>query len=302
MPFFFRPAPSQPAQLASTTLTQTGTVLAGDAGTQAASGVTYVDLPFEVSASTFEIAATTDWLVPAADQPDLDYQLLNPAGQVIGSSGAAGGPEFVRVRVSQPGTYTHRVVGFTNAATDFTVTTVLTSGGASPSLQPVQTEYTDAAGKAVDFDGQFTLAWNAAGGERGFEVERSTDGGQTWALVGTTGGDATSLQLADQPDGENSYRVSAVVAGRIGSYVTPPSPPAAVTVSRRTQEDITAVVQSAISNVSIAGGVFQLDQTLTNSSANTYVPRVELKIVAVNSASGTVSVANADNKGNGRSA
>ncbi len=303
MPFFFRPAPSLPAETQVETTTHTELLPAADAGNQAAAGVTYIDVPFEVSSSTFVVEATTEWfLLPAGDQPDLDYQLLNPAGVVIASSGVPGGPEFVRARVSQAGTYTHRVIGYTNGPTDFTITTALTKGGTPPTLSAIAGEFADASGDQIDFDGAYTLAWSAAGGARGFEIERSIDGGQTWALIATAAGDATGLALNGQPDGENAYRVRALIDGQIGSFVTPPSETASVTVSRRTREEITALVQTAISNVSFANGVFQLDQTLTNNSANSYVPHVEFKVVGITSASGTVAAANADNGGDGKSA
>jgi minor extracellular serine protease Vpr len=303
MPFYFRPATSLPANPSVQTLTQTGTVPVGDYGSQLASGVSYVDVPFEVDASTFQIEATTEWmLLPVDGQPDIDYELLDPEGNVIASSGAAGGPEYVSVRVNRPGTYTHRVVGFTNAATDFTVTTKLTKGAAPPSLQAIAGEFTDAQNRPVDFDGKFTLAWQPEGHERSFEVERSTDGGQTWEVISATDASTSSLILTNQPDGALLYRVRGLHDGRIGFYVTPAGAAQGVLVDRRTLVDITNAVQTAMSNVTFANGVFQLDLSLTNSTANTYLPRVELRVVGVNSTSGTVRVSNADNGGAGTSA
>jgi hypothetical protein len=300
MPFFFRPAASQPANLSSSTLTQTTTVPAGDAGSQLVGGVTYSDVPFEVDGSTFQIDATVEWLqAPAGGAPDVDYQLLDPDGNVIDSSGAAGGPEHVNVRVSRPGTYTHRIVGFANAGTDVTITTVLTRGPVAPSLGAITGEFADAQGRQVDFDGAFALAWNTVGGERGFEVERSADGGQTWEVIASAPAGASGLALSNQPDGALQYRVHGLHEGRVGYYVTPASAPQSVVVARRTLVDITNAVQTAMSNVTFAGGVFQLDLNVNNASAATYLPRVELKVVGVNSASGTVKVANADNGGAG---
>ncbi|MGH9944881.1 MAG: hypothetical protein ACRD9R_21235, partial [Pyrinomonadaceae bacterium] len=302
MPFFFRPGPTQPAEPVTETTQQTGIVPAADAGNQAAAGVTYADVPFEVDASTLKIEALTEWaLAPVGDQPDLDYLLLNPAGQVIASSGAPGGPEFVSVLVTQPGTYTHRVVGYTNAATEFNITTTLTKGGPPPTLAQIAGDFTDAQGRPVDFDGSLALSWQGAGGERAYEIERSNDN-QNWQLIGAVGGDVTSFNAVSQPEGENFYRVRALLPGQIGSYVTPAGNVASIVVSRRTQEDITALVSNAISNVSLANGVFQFDQTLANNSANAYVPLVEFRVVRINSASGTVAAINADNGGDGKSA
>jgi hypothetical protein len=300
MPFYFRPAASQPANLFAETLTQTATVPAGDAGSQLAGGVTYADVPFQVDASTFQIDATADWLqAPAGGVPDVDYQLLDPDGNVIASSGASGGPEHVSVRVSRPGTYTHRIVGFVNAGTDVTVTTVLTKGPVAPALDAVAGDFVDAQSRQVDFDGAFPLAWHPVGGERGFEIERSADGGQTWDVVAQTGPDASSLALSNQPDGQLLYRIHGIHDGKVGCYVTAASPSQTVVVSRRTLVDITNAVQTAMSNVTFANGVFQLDLNINNATTNTYLPRVELRVVGVSSASGTVKVANADNGGAG---
>jgi len=300
MPFYFRPGTTLPANPTAETLTQTGTVPVGDYGSQLVSGVTYVDVPFDVDASTYQIEATTEWfLLPTNDNPDIDYELLDPDGNVIASSGAAGGPEYVNVRVNRPGTYTHRIVGFTNAATQFTVTTKLTKGAAPPSLQTITGEFADAQHRQVDFDGAFTLAWQPAGGERRFEVERSADGGQTWDVIAQPAAGTSSLALTNQPDGELRFRVRGLHDGQIGFYVTPSSAAQTVLVDRRTLVDITNAVQTAMSNVSFANGVFQLDLNLTNATANTYLPRVSLRVVGVNSASGTVRVANADDGGAG---
>ncbi len=300
MPFYFRPGTTLPANPTAETLTQTGTVPVGDYGSQLVSGVTYVDVPFDVDASTYQIEATTEWfLLPTNDNPDIDYELLDPDGNVIASSGAAGGPEYVNVRVNRPGTYTHRIVGFTNAATQFTVTTKLTKGAAPPALQTIAGEFTDAQNRQVDFDGAFTLAWQPAGGERRFEVERSADGGQTWDVIAQPTAGTSSLALSNQPDGELLFRVRGLHDGQIGFYVTPASAAQSVLVDRRTLVDITNSVQTAMSNVTFASGVFQLDLNLTNATANTYLPRVELRVVGVSSTSGTVRVANADDGGAG---
>lgn len=302
MPFYFKPGQSLPASPVVQTLTQTGIVPAGDAGSQLASGVTYADVPFDVDASTFKIEAKTEWLgAPAGGMPDVDYQLLDPDGNVIASSGAAGGPEFVSVSVSRAGTYTHRVVGFTNAATQFTITTTLTKGAPPPVLQAIVGDFTNAQGKPVDFDGNLNLSWQATDGATGYEVERSTDG-TSYQVVASTGANQTSAALLDQPNGEAFYRVRALTPGQIGKYVTAPSNVANVVIDRRGKVDITSQVSTAMSNVSFVGGVFNLDLNIKNNSTNIYVPLVELNVVKVTSTSGTVSVKNADNAGDGKSA
>jgi len=310
MPFFFRPSPTMPTQPVIVTTVHTDIMPAGDAGAQRdtlgfdplLSGVTYKDVPFEVDASTFRIEALTEWMqVGDTGQPDIDYQLLDPDGEVLIQSGNGVGPEFVSVTVSRAGIYTHRVIGFSNAATEFTVTTTLTKGNAPPILLAVPGDFTNAQGQAVDFDGNFSLQWQANGGETGYEVERSIDGGD-YEVIGSTGGGQTSLALTDQPNGELSYRVRGLAPGQIGLYVTAPSNVTTLIVDRRGKVDITALISTAMSNVSFVGSVFKLDLDIKNNSTNTYVPLVELNIIRINSASGTVTARNADNGGDGRSA
>ncbi|HYJ47968.1 MAG TPA: hypothetical protein VEV81_15265, partial [Pyrinomonadaceae bacterium] len=108
--------------------------------------------------------------------------------------------------------------------------------------------------------------------------------------------------LADQPNGENFYRIRALTPGRIGSYVTAPSNTVNVVVDRRGKVDITSQVTTAMTNVSFVGGVFSLDLNIKNNSTSTYVPLVELNVVKITSTSGTVGVKNADNAGDGKSA
>jgi len=311
MPFFFRPSPSMPAQAQVVTSTHTEVLPASDAGAQRdntgflpeLNGVTYKDVPFEVDASTFRIEAETTWVqVAESGQPDLDYQLLGPDGGVVQESGNGVGPEFVSVNVTQPGTYTHRVIGFSGAGTEFTVTTNLTKGNAPPSLEAITGEFTNAQSQQVDFDGGFTLAWNGSGGERSFEVERSTDNGATWELIETTQSGDTRLELTNQPNGPLSYRVRGLHSGVVGLYVTSASNAQNIVVDRRGKVDITGMIATAMSNVSFVGGVFKMDLTVKNNSTNAYIPLVELNVVKITSGSGTVSVKNAENGGNGKTA
>jgi hypothetical protein len=307
MPFFFRPAPSMPNDPIAVTSVVTDIMPAGDAGSQRdtlgfqpeLSGVTYKDIPFNVDASTFRIEATTEWMqVAETGMPDLDYQLLGPDGEVVTQSGNSVGGEFVSVTVTRPGTYTHRVIGWANAGTEFTVITKLTKGNAPPVMDGIAGDFTDAQGKSVDFDGSINLSWQPTAGASSYEVERSTDG-TNYELIGSTA--ATTLALTDQPNGEVSYRVSALAPGQIGFYVTAPSNAASILIDRRSKVDITSQISTAMSNVSLSGGVFRMDLNVTNHSTSTYVPLVELNIVGITSGSGTVTVRNADNGGNGRS-
>jgi hypothetical protein len=307
MPFFFRPGQSLPAEPVVVTSSVTDVLPAGDSGAQRdalgfqpeLADVTYKDIPFPVDSSTLRIEALTEWSqVAETGHPDIDYQLLGPDGELVTQSGNGVGPEYVNVNVSRAGTYTHRVIGFTSVATEFTVTTTLTKGNTPPSLQAIAGDFTDAQGQSVDFDGNLTLNWDATGAETGFEVERSMDG-VNYELITTATG--TSLTLSDQPEGQLHYRVRGLAPGQIGTYVTAPSNAATVLVDHRNKVDITALVSTAMSNVSFTGGVFKMDLNIRNNSTTTYFPLVELKVISISSASGTVTVKNADNGGNGNS-
>jgi hypothetical protein len=98
--------------------------------------------------------------------------------------------------------------------------------------------------------------------------------------------------------------VRALTPGQIGSYVTPPSNASTILVDRRSKVDITTQIEQAIANVSFTGGVFKLDLSIRNKSASTYFPIVDLNVVSIKTNSGldTVSVKNAENGGNGKSA
>jgi hypothetical protein len=310
MPFYLKPVMSVPGASEGggevTVETFEGNVAAGDAGLQLVEGATYVDVPFDVSETTFKIDARLDFpQVIGGLFHDLDFLLLGPDGEEVDSSGQPGGPEFINATVTRGGRYTYRVVGFANANTDFQITSKQEGGGGGSepaSLGTIAGEFLDAQGRQIDFDGAFTLYWGPKGGERGFEVERSSDNGASWQVVATAPAGASSLELSGQPDGAQQFRLRSLYPGRIGTYVSDPSNAQSVLVDRRTLTDITTSVQTAMSNVSFAGGVFQLDLAMTNQSSATYLPRAELKIVRINSASGTVTAANADNRGAGTAA
>lgn len=303
MPFYFKPGPSLPAQPITQTITQNTTVPVGDAGSRLASGVTFVDVPFDVSDSTYKIEALTEWFdLPTGQLQDIDYELLDPDGNVIASSGGpAGASEFVSLTVTRGGTYTHRLIGYTNVATDVTITTTFSKGPGAPTAQAFTGDFVDASSNQVDFDGSVTLNWTPFGGEQSFEIEHSSNGAD-WELLGTAGPGATSLAISNLANGTHSFRVRGLHAGQIGKYVTNSGNAVSVLVDRRSKVDITSLVNRAISNVSLTGGIFQLDLVMTSNSTQTYVPFVDLNVVGVSSASNTVKVVNADNSKDGKSA
>jgi hypothetical protein len=170
-----------------------------------------------------------------------------------------------------------------------------------PALAPISGDYVDPQGNQVKFTGNFSISWTAQGGEQGFEIEKSTDN-QNWDILADVDGSTTSYTLTNQADGQYFFRVRGLTAGQIGKYVTAGSNASKIVVSQRTKVDITSLVNQAVSNVSLTGGVFQLNLSLTNNSGQTYLPLVDLNVIGINSASGTISVINADNGKNGKSA
>jgi subtilisin family serine protease len=304
MPFFFRPGASLPAQPNVQTLHQTATVPTGAYGVPVADGVTEVNVPFEVSDSTFQIEADLEWFTrPTGSQEDIDYELLDPDGKVIASSGGpAGASESVKVRVNRGGTYVHRVLGFVNVATDVNITTKLTKGPDAPAAQTIPGDFVDSQSRNVDFDGSFTLNWTGFGGEQGYEVEQSSASNPDWQTIATVNGGTTSYNLTNLANDTYSFRIRGIHPGQIGKFVTNAGNATSVVVDLRSKVDITNLVTQAISNVSLSGGFFQLDLTMTSNSSQTYVPVVDLNVVGVNSASGTVKVVNADNGKDGKSA
>ncbi len=306
MPFYLNASRSLPAQPRVTVDVIDATMLGMDAGNQLAGGVSYNDYPMSLGGDVLTLEGNLEFLeVADSGVNDLDFYLFGPDDpnfeHPIAISGVPGGPERIKITVTRPGTYTWRVVGYANApATPYTLTTTKTIGSMPPTVQTIAGEFTDAQGKSVDFDGNFNLSWQGNGGETSYELERSTDG-TNYQTVASVPASQTSLALTDQPNGDLSFRVRALTPGVIGSYVTAASNAATVKVDRRGKVDITNLVATTMSNVSFTGGVFKLDLNMTNNSPSSYVPLVELNIIKITSSSGTVSVKNADNGGNGKS-
>lgn len=306
MPFFLKASRSLPAEARTESETIDDMMTAADAGQSIVGGVTYVDYPMTLGASVLSLEGTLEFLeVADSGVNDLDLYLYGPDDpnfeNPIATSGVSGGPEHIKVFINKPGTYTWRVVGYLNApATQYTLTTIKTLGSKEPVAQTIAGDFVNAQGQPVDFDGNFNLRWSGNGGETGYEVERSADGANYETIAGVAASQ-TSFALTNQPNGNLSFRVRALTPGVIGSYVTTPSNVSSVVVDRRTKVDITTVIQTAISNVSLTGGVFKLDLNVRNNSTATYLPIVDLNVVRISSTSGTVRVRNADNGGNGTS-
>ncbi len=303
MPFYFKPGPSLPASPIIENKTQTATVPATSAGQKLASGVDYVEVPMDVPASTYKLEVNVEWFErPTGSQEDIDYELVDPDGKVIASSGnSAGASENVSLSISRGGTYKHRLIGYTNVDTAVTIASKLSEGPAAPAAQTIPGDFVDAQSRNVDFDGTFTLNWTPAGGEQGFEIEKSSATNPDWTIVADVAGNTTSYNFTNLPNDTYSFRIRGIQSGQIGKYITNPGNTVSVVVDARSKVDITTLISYPISNVSLTGGVWQQDVNLVNNTTNSYVPYVDFNVVGITSASGTVRVINADNNQNGTS-
>src|SRR5262249_6229778 len=226
----------------------------------------------------------------------------DPDGNVITSSTNSGGPEDLTTAITRPGNYTLRVDGFLAANCAFTLTSKQFEGVFTPpALNSITGDYVNLQGQQVDFDGNVNIGWTGAGGELGYEIEELTPNSTDWQFVADVGPSTNTYAFSSLPNGQYSFRVRGIRPGQIGEYITNPSNTSSVLVDRRSKVMITRLVSRAISNVSLSGGVFQLDLTMTSNSTQTYVPRVDLSVISISSASGTVKVINADNGKDGRS-
>ncbi|MDQ4121519.1 MAG: S8 family serine peptidase [Acidobacteriota bacterium] len=310
MPMYLQATPSLPSDQigSSETNTYTGTVQASDAGVQrdneiyVAEGITYVDVPFEVSPSGLKIDATLSWGytdVPEAGVglPDLDFLLFDPNGTQIGSSGNSSGPEHIAANTTIPGTYVYRVYGWANGPTDFEISSTVLSGGAAPAVKAFASDFT-LGNQRFDFDGNYTLNWEPRGSVEAYEVEESTDG-NNWSVVRAVDGNTTSVAFSNVGDGTRNYRVRSITPGRIGKYVTIPSNTESITVARRVATDVTSTVTPVNKSIVFPAGSTEIVTALKNDSGSTLYPTIRAEIISVQSSGNSVSVANADNGGNG---
>jgi subtilisin family serine protease len=160
-----------------------------------------------------------------------------------------------------------------------------------------------AGNPAIDINGDYQVVWSyskPAGGldPAKYRVQESRDGGATWATLGDVTGNTAGV--TGRTNGVYQYRVVGLFATQYGLLPGPASAPNRVQVDHRSETDVTSLIQTALSNVSLAGGSFEFDQTIKNTSADkTILPPLRFSIISINSASGAVRVVNADNGGNG---
>jgi hypothetical protein len=309
MPMYFKADPSLPDAANGTTQTDTftGTVLLGDAGTQhdqglfVGDGFTYNDVPFTVGANTVKVdgdLSFTDATGVDAGLSDLDLYLIDPSGNIVGTSAISGGPEHISVPVNSGGQYAWCVYGWLAADTPYTLASTQTMGGSAPNVAPIAADYVDSSSNRYDFDGSFNVNWTATGVPDSYEVEESSDG-TNWSVVQSVAGNATGVAFANLGDGNYAFRVRAIVPGKIGKYVTPPSNPVGIVVSHRSETDATSNIDEQNSSVTYPAGQTQIVADLFNHSTTTYYPNTRLEIVSISSTGNTVKVPNSDNGGDG---
>jgi subtilisin family serine protease len=307
MPMYLQATPSLPGDAVGSSVTDvyTGTVLASDAGAQRDNEVylladaTYVDIPFDIDASTLKLDGTLTWNItdtPAGvGLPDLDFLLFDPNGNEIGSSANSNTPENIAANTTIPGTYIWRVYGWAGAAVDFELQSTQLKGGSAPVVQPFSSDLTQ-DNVRHDFDGNYAIKWQPQSRVDGYEVEQSTDG-VNWTVVGTTDGNANSGSFSNVADGTYQYRVRAITPGRVGKFVTQPSNVETIKVSRRAEVDATSSVGAINRTITFPAGATELVTALKNQSTTTFYPNTRFEIVSIQGNS--VKVVNADNGGDG---
>jgi len=179
------------------------------------------------------------------------------------------------------------------------------AGAAAPQIGSVGGNEV-ASTPATDVNGAYELYWGApASGPQPskYRVEESQDGGGSWAALADVNNSQTFLAVGGRGNGDYQYRVVGLYPVEYGLLAGPASAAQAVRVERRVEQDVTGLVEAAIADgtLSFSGGFTQFEQTLrNNSSAPLYAP-LQFVITSVQSSSGRVAVANADNRGNGTS-
>lgn len=171
---------------------------------------------------------------------------------------------------------------------------------AAPSLAPANNAEVSGS-PVIDINGNYSLSYSFAGSPAPakFRIEEQKDNG-AWSVLADVDAGQTSHDISGRGNGAYNYRVAGLFPVEHGLLQGPYSATQTVEVNRRLESDVTALIQTAISNVSLANGSFEFDQTLKNTSTDrTILPPLKLTITAIQSASGTVRVTNADNGGNG---
>ena len=116
------PAQNDAARFYHYTETFTGLVPVGSAGLNLVDGADHVDIDFVAQGSAIGVVSTLSASPEAGGAyPDLDFALLDSAGNEIASSGNLGPNESLSGAVVPGETYTLRVIGFANGPTVYEV-------------------------------------------------------------------------------------------------------------------------------------------------------------------------------------
>jgi subtilisin family serine protease len=167
---------------------------------------------------------------------------------------------------------------------------------AAPTLAANGAEVTGSP--AIDINGSYSLSYAAAGSPAKYRIEEQA-GSNAFTRVGDVDAGQTSYAVTGRGNGVYSYRVAGLFPVQYGLLQGSYSAAQTIQVDRRIESNVSSMIQTAVSNVSLAGGVFEFDQTLKNTSSGAIQPPLRFSITAIQSTSGTVRVSNADNGGSG---
>ncbi|HEV2763185.1 MAG TPA: S8 family serine peptidase, partial [Pyrinomonadaceae bacterium] len=154
----------------------------------------------------------------------------------------------------------------------------------------------------LDVDGSYRLQYAApaSGTPEQYRIEESADNGATWAKLADVPASTLAYDIAGRGNGNYQYRVTGLFPVRHGYVAGPPSAARAVRVDRRHEADVTSLIETVNASVVYGSGFAEIDQALRNKSTGTTLyPPARFVITSINSASGAVRVANADNQGDG---
>jgi hypothetical protein len=155
---------------------------------------------------------------------------------------------------------------------------------------------------ATDINGNYQLSFAATGAPAKLRLEESNNNGASWTVLADVPASQTTYDLAGRTNGTFQYRVRGLFTVENGFMPGPTSALKTVVVDRRIEADVTSLIDARIvdGSLTFAGGVWQFDQTLRNTSSGTSVfAPLKFVITSISSSSGTVRVKNADDGGNG---
>ena len=153
----------------------------------------------------------------------------------------------------------------------------------------------------IDINGNYSLSYSFSGSPApaNFRIEEQKNGGGFAALEDVPASQ-TSSAISNRDNGLYGYRVAGLFSVQYGLLQGPYSGVQTLQVDRRIESDVTSMIQTAVSNVSFAGTIFEFDQTLKNNTGGTTIlPPLRFNVTAIQSTTGTVRASNADNGGNG---